>query len=281
MPENNNPNSENQPIEPSLSPQTKSRKKTLTIIGLIAIIATASIIGATLILTDGLTTKAETLTLNLNYNAGEKMDYSMKMTASLFGETTTETATYTEEILSVQGDIITKRITTETSAPSYIPSSYTVKMDKTGKIIDLGSLPSEVQEMYSSYAAIPGFGTYFSLPEVKVGDTWSLPLNMEYNVIALQGTISYRVIDVKSISVPAGTYETIGIDINSDNIQLEIAGLTENLDMTVNFNGHMDLEKGTCRLLQLDLNSLTSVTFLDETQSSDTNIQMQLTKHTR
>src|SRR3990170_951412 len=78
-------------------PPRRSRKKLWIAVGLVAIIAVA-LVAIVFLANPSFFAQGETIPLTFNYNAGEKMTYSMTIWASIMGQTSNETGTSTIEI---------------------------------------------------------------------------------------------------------------------------------------------------------------------------------------
>jgi hypothetical protein len=266
----------------------RSRKKLWIALGLILVIASVSVVAAiNYPRPNGLLGQDQPLTLSFGYTKGEVMKYSLKTitlvsvqkTPQPTAQNSTQTATITEEVLSVDGDNFTIRTTTTPISPSGVQSLVTMKMDKSGRIIDYGDLPSESIQLMQSMSTIPGFGSYFSRQEAKVGDSWQVPLSTQYSGISFQGTINYKIVAVKSVTVPAGTYNVVSIDITANQVKMNLASSGSSVDFNVNYNGQINLEKGTCRLIQLDMEETATATINGETGTISATMQMQLEQH--
>jgi len=269
------------PISPApteLQPPRRSRKKLGIVVALVAVIAVA-LVAVVFLANPSFFAMGETVPLTFSYNAGEKMTYSMTMTMDLMGQETTATGTSTLEVLSAQGDTYT--IKTTTSVESAGSSSYTMTMDKTGRITDYGNLPESVQSSLNSMSFMPGYGSTFPKPEVKVGESWQIPLDSEVSGVSLQGTVNCKVSEVKSLTVPAGTYNVFKMEISINNAHASTSSLGTDIEMTMNANGHVYLEKGTGRTVELWFEETVSGSSMGSAANIDLEMQMQLTEHIR
>ena len=258
------------PSPPETAPEAvKPRFGRKLVIGLvtIAIIATASIIMFTQFLPGA---RGEAVTLELNYSVGEKMTYEINMTMETMDTEVLQEATLEMEVQGFDGENYTIRQTMTVELQEF---SFTVKMNKTGYIVEYIELPLE-QELYS-FLPVPGFGSYFTKEEVRVGESWEIPFDMELPGIDFEGTISYELSEITSLTVPAGTYETLKINIEGSNLHME----GKDFHVTWNINGNIYLEKATCRLVDLRFDQSMTTTAMDQTISMEMVMQMQLTEH--
>jgi hypothetical protein len=273
-----------------LPPTKQSKKKLWMILGIIIVIVllVSTVAVLNFFASNGQLIDGETLSLGFSYSQGEIMDYSTQITSSLTvdgvpqsSSSSTLTAMITQEILSTDENTYTIRTTTQTFSPSAGSSSYTVTMDKSGKIIDYGNLPAETQQMMRSMSTIPGFGSYFPKQTAKVGESWQVPINLQFSGMSFQGTVNYKIVDSGSKTVPAGTYDVISIEISAADLELTISSSTESVVFMTDYDGQIDLEKGTCRMIQLDMNVKMTATIEGETGVIDSSMLMLLEQHTK
>jgi len=265
-------------------PEAKNKKTRMPIVAaILAIVVVATVIAGTGLYFLNLNGQepsptGETIPLIYSYNAGEKMTYNLTETMAILGQKTTETGTTTIEILSAQAEIYTINTTTNTQ---YGSLSSIMTMDKTGRINDFDDLNSSVQQAFgpmSSRALMYGLGVNKS--EVKVGESWQMPLNTQESYASLEGTMTCKVSEVKALTVPAGTYDVFKLEISMSNARFMSTSLNgTNIDMTMNLDGYCYLEKGTCRTVESKFEAKTSSSVMGQFASME--IEMQLTKHTR
>lgn len=265
-------------------PEARNRKTRMPIVAVILAIVVVAVviagIGLFFLNLNGQESSptGETIPLIYSYIAGEKMTYNLTETMDILGQKTMETGTTTMEILSAQADIYTINTTTDTQ---YGFLSSNITMDKTGRITDFGDLNSSVQQAFgpmSSRALMYGLGVNKS--EVKVGESWQMPLSTQESYASLEGTMNCKVSQVKALTVPAGTYDVFKLEISMSNARYMSTSLNgTNIDMTMNLDGYYYLEKGTCRTVESKLEAKASSSVMG--QFASTEIEMQLTKHTR
>jgi hypothetical protein len=274
----------------NLPPTKQSRKKLWMILGIVilVVVLVSTVAVLNFFALNGQPGDGETLSLGFSYSQGEIMDYSTQITSSLTvdgvpqsSSDSTQTATITQEILSADEDTYTIRTTSRATSSSAGASSYTVTMDKSGKIVDYGNLPAETQQMMQTMSTIPGFGSYFPKKTAKVGESWQIPIDLQFSGMSFQGTVKYKIVDSGSKAVPAGTYDVISIEISAVDLELTISSSTESVVFMVDYDGQIDLEQGTCRLIQLDMNVEMTATIDGETGVIDSSMQMQLEQHTK
>lgn len=258
--------------QPEIAPvAVKSKFRRNLVIGLVAlaIIVMASVIMFTQFLPSA---RGEAVTLGLGYAVGEKMTYEITMTMEAMTVEFSQEATLEMEVLSFDGENYTIRQTLTAESEEV---SFEMKMNKTGHIVGGSGLPSEFEETFSSLFGVPGFGSYFPEELVRVGESWEMPLDMEFPGIEFEGTISYELSEIDSVEVPAGTYKALQINIEGSDLRME----GEDFQADWNMNGDIYLEKDTCRLLELKFDQSISTTAVGQTVSIEMTMQMQLTEH--
>jgi len=247
------------PEAPPEAVKPRLGRKLYLVIGLvaIAIIAIASIVVFTQLLRGA---KGEPVPLGLNYSEGEKMTYEMSMAIEAPGMEETMEGTWEMEVLSFDGENYTIQ--------------QTMTINRMGYVV---GLPPELEETFSSLLGVPGLGSYFTKEEVRVGESWEIPFDIEFSGIDLEGTISYKLSGITSVTVPAGTYEALKINIKSSGLSATIEEM--DAQITMNINGYVYLENGTCRLIELRLDESATMTAAGQTASMEMTMQMQLIEH--
>jgi hypothetical protein len=262
------------PPPPLPVPPAKSRKKQYTVLGLVSIAIVVSVLVLVFFVPRGL---GDTIPYSFNYAVGEKMTYNMSVTASGTGQSFSETGTADIDVLSFDGANYTLNETIFMAILGQTQQfSYTVKMDKSGLMVGLSNLPSQMQEMNSMFGTMPGFGFPSDKTEARVGETWQLPLNQSYSGVTLSGTLNLKFGDIQNVTVPAGTYKAFKIEASTENVHASSLGVSISMDM----NGQMYLEYGTCRLLDMNMQATETIAQGTQTITMSMNMQMQLTRHT-
>lgn len=264
-------------------PETPKRKTRIPIFAVIlAIVVVVAVIAGTGLFFLNLNGEepsptGETIPLIYSYIAGEKMIYNLTQTMDILGRKTTETGTTTMEILSAQANIYTIN-TTINSRYGFLSS--TITMDKTGRITDFGDLNSSMQQAFgpmSSRSLIYGLGGNKS--EVKVGESWQIPLSTQESYANFEGAMNCKVSEVTTLAVPAGTYNVFKLEISMSNARMSTSLYDTNIDVTMNGEGYYYVERGTCRTVESKLELKLSGLVMGQTASME--IEMLLTEHTR
>jgi len=242
------------PPETLPPPPKRFGKKLYLIAGLIAVIAVVSAVTFIFLLPS--TGEGAPVPLGLNYTPGEEMTYSMTITTSGTGVSRTDAGITSMEILNFDGENYTMELNFQTLTPSSGVASYTIKMDKTGRIIEYSGFSPEME--FFMFAGIPGCGSYFQKDQVNVGESFQTPIyissvGFRANV-SIDGTANHRISEIKNTTIPnCGTYRVFKTEIAADNIILgdESSGTAASLH--INIDGYMYLEYGTCRLIEYNV----------------------------
>jgi hypothetical protein len=275
------------PMTPAITQQPcRSRKKLFIAAALIAIIAVAALAFVLASNPNLFLASGEPVPLQLNYSVGEKMTYSLTMTMSLMGQTETVTGTSTMEVTNIEGDVYTIQSSMSGLSSGSITGqniSYTMKMDKTGRIVDFGNLPESAQSVYDAFSFVPGYGASFGKVEVRLGESWQIPLNAEMGGVSMQGTANYKVTELKALTVPAGTYNVYKLEISANDIRVEAnAPQTTGVSIGANMNGYVYSEKGTSQMVQMHMEeSISGPVSSGISMNMAISMHMTLTEHIR
>ncbi len=265
------------PEAPSEAVKPRFGRKQYLVIGLVVI---ATVVTASIIVFTQFLPSARAVTLGFNYSVGEKMTYELNMTMEIMGtEVPLPGAMWEIEVQGFDGENYTILQTMTVGLQEF---SSTMKMNKTGYVVEYIGLPPEFEAMGPtsfSFLGVPGFGSYFPEEEVRVGESWEIPFDMELPGIDSEGTISYELSEIASVTVPAGTYKALKINFEGTDLHVAYSVEEIDFDVTWNINGYIYLEKDTCRLIELRFDQSATVTAMGETESMEMTMQMQLTEH--
>lgn len=218
----------------------------------------------------------ELVPLGLNYSVGEKMTYDISMTTEVMGEEVSLGGTLEMEVLSFDGE---NYVIQQTMTLDGQESSFTVEMNQMGEVVEYTGLSPEIEETLSSFYSVPGLGSYFTEEEMRVGESWEIPFDFEMMGMDLDGTIGYKLSEITSVMVPAGTYEALKIKIESSGLRATYSMEGMDAHLTVNIEGYTYLEEGTCRLIELSLDTSVTMTSAGQSASMEMTMQMQLIEH--
>ncbi len=262
------------PEQPSMQALPKKRlgKKLYVLAAVIAI----AVISIVLLIPKG----GAIIPLNVNYVVGEKMTYNTTVTVTgefsyqnLSTTTPLPTGPITQttsmnssiEVIDFDGESYTLN-NTMTVALGQNPSSiwFLQKVNKTGYttsvLLNIGSTQISSNVSDSGYNPLGGYNPYLSSflnrSEVRVGDTWAVPLPpMNNSVVQMTGELMMTFKGFQDLTVPAGTYRVFRVDLTSHDLTMHInspqnAGINLAITANMNINGQMYMESGTLRQIK-------------------------------
>jgi hypothetical protein len=255
-------------VLPETSQTTSRLRKTSLILGLviITIIAVASIYAFSQSPSFGVGATE----LRLDYNVGEKMTYEITVGMQMFDTMVSETVTLEMEVQNFDGENYTVGYTILAGTDE---TSFTLKLNETGHIVENSELPDDLDETFSYFLGVPAFGSYFTGEKVSVGESWEIPF--DFPEIDLKGKMIFVITETSKVNVPAGTYDVLKIGTESSGLSMEAEDVQVNLEI----NGFLSLEKDTCRLVDLDLNLTLETVLENQTTSIDMDIELTLINH--
>ncbi len=221
---------------------------------IIAAIVAVAVIVIALLVPPG----AATIPLNVDYVVGEKMVYDSSVTATiesansalspfLGGEGLNDTTfsvigKQTIEVVAFDGEFYTlNHTTTMTLLDTPASISMLERMNKTGYstyMFNFGNTELDASQM--------GTGSYYLIqllnkPEVKVGDSVSVPFPDMASNLGVTGSITLTFKGIQDLQVPAGTYKVFRIDMTADNIELNL-NASAGIGLGVNLSSKMNME---------------------------------------
>jgi hypothetical protein len=272
---------------PSQASSRRIGKKRLAAIAAIAAIA---VISLAFFIPHG----AATIPLSVDYTVGEKMIYdsTVTMTIPSYSSETSNvslplnssvnlTSQETIEVIGFDGEnYLLNHTSTMTILGKPISFSLTEKMNKTGYstyLFNLGTTQKEISVLGPTSSSF--IAQLLSKPEVKVGDTISVPYPALSSSIQTTGNLTIKINAVEDITVPAGTYKAFRIDMTSNNLQITLSLPVANstsispskLSVNVDINAQVYLEYGTMRQIKSTMQETASY------KSSTLNMTIQMT----
>lgn len=112
-----------------------------------------------------------------------------------------------------------------------------------------------------NYSSNPTISAYLAQQSVKVGDVWKIPVNTGNASLGLTGEVTLTFAGIQDLTVPAGTFHTMQIEVTSNVLSIHSDGssIIKIPDgMTLQLNGTSYIEQGTCRLIKADLTQITT-----------------------
>jgi hypothetical protein len=286
------------------NPAAKKRfgKKLYLVVAAVVIVA---VLVAALFIPQG----EATIPLSVDYKVGEKMVYdstmSMTLTAdsslgSLLGnlsyqpKTTEINGQQTIEVMSFDGEnYLLNHTTTMTVLNRPFSYSVTEKMNKTGYstyLLDMGSVEQEVSS--DGLGSNTFLAELLSRPEVKVGDTVTIPYPNNNPSLQTTGDLTLTFGGIEDLTVPAGTYKVFRLDISSKDLTVTLNPQALNLTSTsilgnlglkmdLGINYQVYLEYGTLRQIKSSMQETAAYqsTFMNMTAAMG--MDMTLTQHVK
>ena len=253
------------PNEPQANGKKHDRKLYASIVGLTAVL----IILAALFIPQS---SGSPLELSLNYKVGEHMVYDITNTMtnqvvntslSLPGITNNQSfnSTLTLDVIGSNADnyVVNETIVAVPNLFSHPLPPLTLNVSKSSFCNNL-MVPGGPLIFYN-YSSNPAISAYLAQPSAKVGDVWKIPVNTGNASLGLTGEVTLTFAALQDLSVPAGTFKTMRIEIASNTLSIHSDGssIIKIPDgMTLQLNGTSFIQQGTCRLIKADLTQLTT-----------------------
>lgn len=224
----------------------------------IATIIVIAVIAVALLIPQG----AATIPLTVEYTVGEKMIYNTTETitfqanataiplgnASQIPNTTDINSTLIVEVVDFDGECYTLNHTMMAMLGAPVSMSFIEKVNKTG--YSTYFLAEGAHVLASNMSSNPLTGL-LERPEVKVGESWQIPLNSGNANINITGSMTLTFGGIQDISVPAGTYKVFKIDTTCGTLIMNYKTPTSNTNMsvstTISMKGQIYIEYGTGR----------------------------------
>jgi hypothetical protein len=206
--------------------------------------------------------------LSLNYAVGERMVYentniaTNQMTAttlSLPGITNSQSynSTLILEVLNEKREsYIVKQTSTITPDLGMTMSPLTVSIDKASYYKNF----VEPQGAFIFYNTDSNSTllAYLAQDKITVGDVWTIPVNTGNSSLGLTGEVTLKFAGTQELTVPAGTFQTMRIEVISKILTSHSDGtIISNINgMNLQLSGTSYVELGTYRLIKADLTQL-------------------------
>jgi hypothetical protein len=242
---------------------------------------------------------AATIPLSVEYTVGEKMIYNTIEAVTFQADntaipaeqsvqvpnTTSINSTAIVNIVDFDGEYYTLNHTiTGTLGQTPVSISFIEKVNKTGYTSYF--LPGGTQQVMTSNMSNNPFVTaLLAQPEVKVGDTWQIPMSSGNSNVSITGELTIKFGGIQDITVPAGTYRVFKIDVSSNNFTMNvkvpthanntIAPFTTNISIS----GQIYIEYGTCRQIQSNMQTISSTQAVGASATISTSTQTTLVQH--
>lgn len=261
----------------------------------IAAIVVIAVIAIALLIPQG----AATISLSVEYTVGEKMVYNTTETVTFqpdnaemptdqsgqIPNTTNINSTSIVEVLDFDGEYYTLNHTvTGTLGHTPVSISFIERVNKTGYTGYF--LPGGTQHLATSNMSNNPFVTaLLDKPEVKVGDTWQIPMSSGNSNVSITGVLTIKFGGIQDITVPAGTYWVFKIDVSSSdftmNVKLSTSANSTIAPFTTNMSisGQIYIEYGTCRQIQSNMQMISSTQAVGASATISTSAKTTLVQH--
>ncbi|MDI9578932.1 MAG: hypothetical protein QM398_12465 [Thermoproteota archaeon] len=258
------------PSMPSESKQPANGKKhRRSLYAVLAGLAIVIIAGAALLIPQ---ISASSIELSLNYQVGEHMVYdttniitNQMVNTTLAIGAVTNSQSYNSTVIidiisaSSEGYTIDETITASPNLFNHPLPTITLNISKT-RYYDNFMAPGGPLIFYN-YSSNPTISAYLAQQSVKVGDVWKIPVNTGNASLGLTGEVTLTFAGIQDLTVPAGTFHTMQIEVTSNVLSIHSDGssIIKIPDgMTLQLNGTSYIEQGTCRLIKADLTQITT-----------------------
>jgi hypothetical protein len=242
-------------------------------------VAVVAVIVVALLIPQG----AAIIPLSVEYTVGERMVYdatqtmTMQISNSTIGSalglgsnnTLTMNSTTTVDVVDFDGEVYTLNYTsTMNLLGKPVSFSYLEKVNKTGytTILFSGATEALAPSVGSQDPVLTGI---LGKSEVKVGDTWEIPVNPNNASIGITGSLVLTFKGIQDITVPAGTYKVFRVDMTSKDIGMQ----TSAVSTTMSVNGEYYVEFETGRQIENNM----QMTIQNQVMGVDTSITMSAT----
>ena len=261
----------------------------------VAAIVVIAVIAIALLIPQG----AATIPLSVEYTVGEKMVYNTTETVTFQPDDTEMStdqsgqipntidinSTDIAEVLDFDGEYYTlNRTITGTLGHTPVSISFIERVNKTGYTGHF--LPGATEQVMTSNMSDNPFVTaLLDKPEVKVGDTWQVPLSSGNSKVSITGVLTIKFGGIQDITVPAGTYRVFKIDFSSSDFTMS-AKLSTSANSTIapfttkiSVSGQVYIEYGTCRQIQSNMQMVSSTQAVGASATISTSAQTTLVQH--
>jgi hypothetical protein len=153
--------------------------------------------------------------------------------------------------------------------------SYTVKQTGTmtpdlGMTIPPLTVPIDKTSYYKNFVEPQGAFIFYNAnsnptllaclarDKITTGDIWTIPINTGNSSLGLTGEVTLKFAGTQELTVPAGTFQTMRVEITSKILTYHSDGtIISSIDcMNLQLSGTSYVELGTYRLIKADLTQL-------------------------
>lgn len=221
----------------------------------------------------------ENVDLPLSYDVGECMVY--EKTEVIVNRLQNTSAPELPEAIDTDSfnSTITQEVTNQTDW------GYIIRVN--GEATNVSSnpllstlLPAGSPLIFWNASNNPMLSAYLEEISVKTGEVWTLPLDCANASLGLTGQVIVAFAGIEEVTVPAGTYRAVRIEVTSSVLTVNPDGGTPyQKGMTLQFNATTYLEQSTCRLIKTELSQETHLNTSEIDAIATVHIEETLIQH--
>ncbi len=150
-------------------------------------------------------------------------------------------------------------------------------MNRTGYSTSFVPQAPNVLASNSSGNSNPAVTGLLEKSDVKVGDTWAIPVSTNGSMSSSNGNVTLKFVDIQDITVPAGTYKVFRVDSSSNDtvLNLNLAqpnfNATPTISIDIAMSGQTYVEYDTGRQIESDMHIQSTIQSEISTPTSDLN----------
>ncbi len=262
------------PGSPAAEPTEKGRRRMFAAISAAAVtvILLASFIAAP---------PGENVDLLLNYTVGERMLY--EKTEVIVNRSQNTSAPELPEAIDTDSfnSTITQEVLNQTDGGYIIKVNEAVTNVSSNPLLST-LLPAGAPPIFWNASNSPTLAAYLEEISVKTGEVWTLPLDCADASLGLTGEVTVTFAGIEEVTVPAGTYRAIRVEVTSSVLTVNPDSHTPyQVGMTMQFNATSYLEQSTCRLIKTELKQESHLNALGIDATATVHIEETLIQHTK
>jgi len=207
--------------------------------------------------------------LNTDYTIGEKMVYTTTRNTTLMSYDTSSGQPLSPQIAKDTRIILQEAVTVMDVDENCYYLNHTI-MSGNGEntIVNVSIVDKISKSGYSAYfidadmedplpnnriSQNPFISQVLNKPEAKVGDTVVVPYPAMDSSVVTTGELTITFSGIEEITVPAGTYRVIKVDMTSQNVRMVVENSPVNASKTVDVVYEVYLEYGTLRQVRSNI----------------------------
>lgn len=218
----------------------------------------------------------EIVDLRLTYTVGERMVYDKAEVVANRSLNTSAPETMDTDTFNSTINIEVQNETGEGYLLNVNGAATNVSINPLYSVL----LPSGTPLIFWNASSSPTLGPYLEEIAVRTGDVWTMPLDCANASLGLTGTVTVTYAGIQEVTVPAGTYRAIRIEVASSLLTVNTDSDTPyQKGMTLQFNATTYLEQTTCRLIKTELSQETHLSALGTENTASVHIEETLMQY--